>query len=83
MFIFVQGRDVSGTTEYIYYNNGGVYTLLGSTNNTNAATTAQTGASVQLASYGLLFSFRMIWIQQILSFTIKRGQFRRLEVTLR
>ena len=46
----VDGRDTTGTTEYIYYNNGGTYTLLGSTSNTNAATTAQT-PNVQLASY--------------------------------
>jgi len=26
----VNGDDVSGTTEYVYYDNGGVYTLLGS-----------------------------------------------------
>jgi hypothetical protein len=53
MLEYVQGRDTSGTTEYIYYDNGGTYTLLGSTNNTNAATTAQT-PNVQLASYASL-----------------------------
>src|ERR1700733_14215906 len=53
MLEYVQGRDTSGTTEYIYYDNGGTYTLLGSTSNTNAATTAQT-PNVQLASYSSL-----------------------------
>ena len=40
--IEVQGRDIAGTTEYIYYDNGGVYTLLGSASNATAATSTST-----------------------------------------
>ena len=53
MLEYVQGRDIAGTTEYIYSDVGGVYTLLGSASNTSAADTAQT-AGVQLASYAAL-----------------------------
>jgi hypothetical protein len=45
----VDGRDIAGTTEYIFYDNGGAYTLLGSTNNTTAAVAAST--STLLAEY--------------------------------
>ncbi|MFG1306969.1 hypothetical protein V5F34_22850, partial [Xanthobacter autotrophicus] len=52
--IQVQGRDVSGTTMFIYYNNGGSFTLLGSASNTTAANDAQDGGNVGLASYAAL-----------------------------
>src|ERR1700733_11618327 len=45
----VDGSDVAGTTEYVFYDNGGIYTLLGSASNISAAVTASTG--VTLASY--------------------------------
>ncbi len=50
--INVTGTDVSGTTEFIFYDNGGVYTLLGSASNTTAAVAASTGTT--LASYTAL-----------------------------
>jgi hypothetical protein len=45
----VDGVDTSGTTEFILYDNGGTYTLLGSASNTTAAVTASTG--LQIWSY--------------------------------
>ena len=48
----VDGSDVAGTTEFIFYDNGGTYTLLGSASNITAAVTASTG--VTLASYAAL-----------------------------
>ena len=38
--IDVSGRDIAGTTEFIFYDNGGVYTLLGSASNTTSAVAA-------------------------------------------
>ena len=46
----VDGTDVAGTTEYIFYKNGPTYTLLGSTNNTTAAVDAKTAAGT-IAQY--------------------------------
>ena len=50
----INGEDTSGTTEYVYYYDvtTHTYTLLGSTNNDNAATVAQTGTP--LATYAVL-----------------------------
>src|ERR1700691_2765182 len=51
----VTGEDTTGTTMFIYYDNDGVYTLLGSASNTTAADTAATGASgPPLFSYAAL-----------------------------
>ena len=40
--IDVSGRDMAGTTEFIFYDNGGAYTLLGSASNTTSAVAAKT-----------------------------------------
>ena len=44
MLYNIQGTDVAGTTEYIYYDDGGIYTLLGSTNNTTCCSYSMTGS---------------------------------------
>ena len=54
MLVEVYGQDTSGTTMFIYYNDGGSLTLLGSASNTTAANDAQDGATTGLASYAAL-----------------------------
>ena len=46
--IEVTGSDTAGTTEYIFYDNSGVYTLLGSASNITAAVTASTGVTLAI-----------------------------------
>jgi len=45
------GSDIAGTSELIFYNRNGVYTLLGGTPNTTAADSASTGITPQASPH--------------------------------
>jgi hypothetical protein len=79
MLVEVNGQDTSGTTMFVYYDNGdGTYTLLGSASNTPAAVDAKDGQPLACSHTPRWFSCRMATSSPILSSSIRRGRFKLL-----
>jgi hypothetical protein len=77
MLVEVYGRDIAGTTMFIYYDNGdGTFTLLGSASNTTAANDAQDGSTTGLASYAALVFLPDGGPWPMLLFIIKQERFK-------